>query len=238
MELSRQFRLHFNRGVGTEAWPPLIDGTYAIILTLLVIELPVLILDLLRDYNHDEMGVWSLLGSIVRMLFGYLGVFLVVYDIWSKKRKLLDVLASAGKVSKFESAMLLLSLFMASLLPPFYYVLNQLRQDYNQQVLKAVPSAMATIERIEIHTFSALFLVVGMAIYLLIAFAAHRRLRRSVAPICRSTLAGLRFDSLTRVGIAFLLPPLYVFIPAPWPGVIYGLSAFCRLEPVSQPTKG
>jgi len=238
MEFSRRFRLRFNRGVGTEAWPPLIDGTYAIILTLLVIELPILILDLLRDYNHEEMGVWILLGSIFRLLFGYLGVFLVVYDIWSKKRKLLDVLASTGKLSKFESAMLLLSLFMASLLPPFYYVLNQLRQDYNEQILKAAFAAVAAIEKIEINIFSALFLIVGMAIYLLIAFAAHRRMRRLVAPAGRAALAALRFDALTRVGIALLLPPLYLFVPAPWPGVIYGLSAFCRLEPVSQSTKG
>lgn len=71
----RQLRIRFNRGVSAEAWPPLIDGTYAIILTLLVIELPILVLDLLRDYNHEEIGVLALLASIGRLLFGYLGVF-------------------------------------------------------------------------------------------------------------------------------------------------------------------
>ena len=233
MAPSRQLRLRFNRGVSTEALPPLIDATYAIILTLLVIELPILMLDLLRDYNHEEMGVWSLLGSVLRLLFGYLGVFLVVYDIWSKKRRLLDALSSTGKVSKFESAMLLLSLFMASLLPPFYYVLNQLRQDYTEQVQKLEGAAIAGIEILEIHAFSALFLIVGIAIYALIALAAHRRMYRLASPSCRSPLASLRFDSLTRIGLAFLLPPLYLFIPAPWPGVIYGLSAFFRLEPAS-----
>jgi len=227
----RQLRIRFNRGVSTEAWPPLIDATYAIILTLLVIELPILVLDLLRDYNHEEMGAWALLGSIVRLLFGYLGVFLVVYDIWSKKRQLLDVLALTGRVSKFESATLLLSLFMASLLPPFYYVLNQLRQDYGVQVQKLQGAAIASIEKVEVHIFSSLFLVVGISIYALIAFAAHRRIKKITKASDRAPLFVLRFDVLTRIGLALLLPLFYLFIPAPWPGVMYGLSAFIRLEP-------
>jgi uncharacterized membrane protein len=227
----RHLRIRFNRGVSTEAWPPLIDGTYAIILTLLVIELPILVLDLLRDYNRNEMGVWALLGSIVRLLFGYFGVFLVVYDIWSKKRQLLDVLASTGRVSKFESAMLLLSLFMASLLPPFYYILNQLRQDYGVQVQKLQGAAIASIEKFEVHVFSLLFLVVGISIYLLISLAVHRRIRKIDSSLKRAPLVALRFDSLTRVGLGLLLPLFYLSIPAPWPGVIYGLSAFIRFEP-------
>lgn len=227
----RQLRIRFNRGVSAEAWPPLIDGTYAIILTLLVIELPILVLDLLRDYNHEEIGVLALLASIGRLLFGYLGVFLVVYDIWSKKRQLLDVLASTGMVSKFESAMLLLSLFLASLLPPFYYVLNQLRQDYGVTLQKLQGAAIASVEKIEVDVLSSLFLIVGISIYALIAFAAHRRSTKMVKVIDVAPFVSLRFDALTRIALALLLPVFYLFIPVPWPGVVYGLSAFIRFEP-------
>lgn len=240
--MARFPRIHFDHGVDPAQWEPLIDGTYAIILTLLVIELPILLLDLLRDFNHQDLGPLLLLEALLRLFLGYLAVFLVVFDIWSKKRRLLEVLGTFGVVSKFESVTLLLSLFLASLLPPLYYVLNQLRLDYSQQAVRASSRAdvVVVLERIEIDITSLIFFAVGIAIYALIAMAAHLRLCRMTPLEQRQRLKGLRFDALVRLALAFLILPLYTVLPTPFPGVLYAITGFWRLEPAGglRATKG
>lgn len=228
-------RLHFDHPVKPNQWEPLIDGTYAIILTLLVIELPVLLLDLLRDYNHKNLGPWLLLEALLRLFLGYLAVFLVVFDIWSKKRRLLEVLGVSALVSRFESVTLLLSLFLASLLPPLYYVLNQLRLDYSQQMGGSYPAGgIVLLERMEIDITSIIFLAVGMSIYALIAVAAHRCLARLSLADQRQQLKGLRFDAVVRLLLACLILPLYWLLPTPFPGLLYAVTGFWRLEPAGR----
>lgn len=57
---------------------PLIDGTDAIVLTLLVLELPAFVLDVLHDYIHAELGFVALLDSLISSVAGYLALFLIV----------------------------------------------------------------------------------------------------------------------------------------------------------------
>lgn len=103
-----------------ENWIGLIDGTYAIILTLLVIELPLIILNLIRecqDHSHSfsELGI-----GVGSLLLGYFAVFTILYDIWSYHKTLLKH-AIQLRLFAISSSWLM---FIASLVPPFYYLVN------------------------------------------------------------------------------------------------------------------
>jgi len=236
--------LKFSGGVEPRLWPPLIDGTYAIVLTLLVIELPALTLDLLHDYNHEELGVAVLISSLLRLIGGYLGVFLVVYDIWSKKRRLLEISEQHFRISGFENFVVLFSLFLATLLPPLYYVLNQVRQDY---LVHPLLGRASWLEQIEIDTVSILFLLDGVLIYVLILLGAIRRCRqirkRQSLKLSDQVLAtelmdadaqlrALRWDAALRV---LLAPLIFIagraWLPPPGPALIYGFSGLWQTRP-------
>ena len=65
-----------------EPWIGLLDGTYAIILTLLVIELPALIIELI---NLIEEGISTAVvtSAVARHILGYLFSTILIYDLWS-----------------------------------------------------------------------------------------------------------------------------------------------------------
>lgn len=200
-----------------------------------MIELPILLFDLLRDFNHKELGPLVLSEALLYLFLGHLSVFLVVFDIWSKKRRLLGVLTVFGSVSRFESVSLLLSLFLSSLLPPLYYVLNQLRLDYTQEALRisSQVDAALILEKFEIGVTTVILWGVIISVYALIAVAVHRRLsRRTFLPREQhQRLKGLRFDALVRLTLAFMIFPLYFVLTAPFPGFLYAITGFWRLVP-------
>jgi uncharacterized membrane protein len=103
-----------------ENWIGLIDATYGIILTLLVIELPVIILETISSGQGMRPPTRELLHAIAVMLVGYFSVFTILYDIWSYHKALLF---DAIKLRMFALATGWL-LFTASLAPPFYYLVN------------------------------------------------------------------------------------------------------------------
>lgn len=160
------------RGVSNTLWAPLIDGTYAIVLTLLVIEVPSLSIDIVREFNHNAIGVSSLAASISGLIIGYLGVFLILFDIWSKKRRLLAVSEKHFVASSFENAMILVSLFLATLMPPFFNLAWRVRQDFQIQQLTG---ATRDVEYVEVRTFGLLFGICAMFIYVMIYCASRRR---------------------------------------------------------------
>ena len=62
----------------------LIDGAQAIVLTLLVIEMPVLIIEIIQHAESVE-SVYSSLGVDV---LGYFLSAIIIYDIWSIQKSL------------------------------------------------------------------------------------------------------------------------------------------------------
>jgi len=108
-----------------ENWLGLIDAIYAIILTLLLIELPSQILEIIKEYQHHPNHHWVLLNSFALSFFGYLAVFLIIYDIWAHHR----VLVAQAALNRINLSLGILMLFLSSLLPPVYHVISSLRHE-------------------------------------------------------------------------------------------------------------
>jgi uncharacterized membrane protein len=108
-----------------ENWIGLIDATYAIILTLLVIELPTIILESIREVTLETHSAITLATTIGVMVIGYFAIFTIIYDVWSYHKALL---ADAIKLRLFALSTGWL-LFTSSLIPPFYYLVNHYAAD-------------------------------------------------------------------------------------------------------------
>ncbi len=109
-----------------ENWVGLIDGFYSIVLTLLVIELPSVILETVDKIKHNDNNVlilniqtdvWIALGVVI---LGYFTIFTIIYDIWSYHKTLL---IDAKKLRVFAITTCFI-LFISSLMPPSYYLVH------------------------------------------------------------------------------------------------------------------
>jgi uncharacterized membrane protein len=112
-----------SRIIGTtsgENWAGLIDATYGIILTLLVIELPAIILELAhKSMGHAHSAAAIAIATGV-CIIGYFSVFTIIYDVWSYHKTLLFD-AKRLRVFAISTGWIL---FASSLAPPFYYLVN------------------------------------------------------------------------------------------------------------------
>jgi uncharacterized membrane protein len=230
------------RGFQSILWAPLIDGTYAIVLTLLVIELPDLAMEQIRIFNHDQIGIGSLAISLAHLISGYLAVFLVIFDIWMKKRRLLSVSESFSDVSGLENSVILISLFLATLLPPFHYLLWQVRQEY---FIEGMIKRSVTVEASEVRIIEIFFGMTAVLIYIMILLAANRRSQMLRAEIAKhepgerqrrlirncANLKALRKDTILRIVIA---PLLYTPWLRPLPILAYGISGLWHTNQATQ----
>lgn len=226
------------RGIDTQLWAPLIDGTYAIVLTLLVIELPPLVMDWLHSFNNDGIDIRFLMARLLTNLFGYLGVFLIIFDIWAKKRRLLSVSEKYCEISGLENCMMLLSLFLSTLLPPLLSLAWRVRQDFLIEKLTGVEK---NIEVVEVNSIVVFFGACTALIYVIIFIDNSWRcyqLRRIIRSQdsddgkiqlvnALANLQALQRDTLGRI----LASPL--FFVTFWPNIMliaYGLSGFLHTD--------
>jgi uncharacterized membrane protein len=233
--------LRFDHGIAAVEWPPLVDGTYAIVMTLMVIELPDVAINLLKDLNEDKASSVVIIAQLINLLLGYLTVFLVAYDVWVKKRRLLAAAKGVRLVS--QTFVSVISLFLVTLLPPFYFIRNQLHQQ--ESVLHdLIPGP----EGLEIKIVETLLISAAILLYLLIAFGAQRvhrhllRLKRLEEPAEQQAeslqtrliaLASLQRDALFRIVLIplIVLPCTAIGLPAPLPVLAYSLTIFMRWHP-------
>jgi len=160
------------RGIGTSLWAPLIDGTYAIVMTLLVLELPSIAIDLVHQYNHHEIGIWPLLSDLLTLILGYFGVFLIIFDIWVKKRRILSIIERYCNLNGLENLALLLSLFIATLLPPVVSLCWKIEQELRIQIIAGDKSI--NVESAEVIVLHVLFGIGGLLIYVIINLLSRR----------------------------------------------------------------
>lgn len=150
-----------------ENWAGLVDATYGIILTLLVIELPAIMLKVM----HKEMGhPHSVAASAVAIatgvcVIGYFAVFTIIYDIWSYHKALLVDARRLRAFALFTGWIV----FISSLAPPFYYLVNHF----------ALEEVMDGGRHITLLAFSRICLFTFIAIiYLLLAALAKSEKRQ------------------------------------------------------------
>ena len=118
-----------------ESWGGILDGTYAIILTLLTIELPVQILSILdrlansaqypalQQFMGIKVDIWF---SFFNLMIGYFAVFIIIYDIWSYHRVIIGV---DGRLH-LRAILTSWTLFLGTLIPSLHYVVNTVRQKF------------------------------------------------------------------------------------------------------------
>ena len=110
MHLAQQLRKDSNG----EQLIGLIDGVAAIVLTLLVIEMPILII---QAVEHGG-GISQIYLSIGLDVIGYFLISLVVYDIWSIQKSLFQ----AARSSISQNLACISTLWLSTLIPPMLYV--------------------------------------------------------------------------------------------------------------------
>jgi uncharacterized membrane protein len=141
-----------------ENWIGLIDGFYSIVLTLLVIELPVIILKMIEKIilvGNSQKELWESIITLGVLLLGYFAVFVIMYDIWSYHKTLLFD-AKRLRVFAITTGFIL---FLSSLTPPFYYLVNHYALEEVLGEFKHHPSLiLATIAVLGIISIIYLFL--------------------------------------------------------------------------------
>ena len=108
-----------------EPWIGLLDGTYAIILTLLVIELPALIIELI-NLIEEGISIASVTSSIATHIIGYLFSTILIYDLWGLHKGFKNMCLA----SRFNSIFTMIILWLGSLLPPSIYLVQHYSQKY------------------------------------------------------------------------------------------------------------
>jgi len=132
-------------------WVGIIDSTYGIILTLLVIELPLILLESIEKNNiHSHLATVLALASGVTII-GYFAVFTVVYDIWSYHKTLLFD-ARRLRVFALTTGWII---FIASLIPPFYYLVNH----FGIEIILHEGIHMTLLDYSRIYLFSAIAII-------------------------------------------------------------------------------
>ena len=103
-----------------EALIGLIDGAQAIVMTLLVIEMPVLIIELVEHVKNSE----ELFYNLTMDFFGYFLAALIIYDIWSIQKSLFQ----STKSSSSQNLSCISTLWLATLIPPMLYIAEHFAQ--------------------------------------------------------------------------------------------------------------
>ena len=109
-----------------EPWIGLLDGTYAIIITLLVIELPALIIELI-SLIEEGISIATVTSAISTLIIGYLFSTILIYDLWALHKGFKSMCVA----SRFSSIFTMVILWLGSLLPPSIYLVQHYSQKYS-----------------------------------------------------------------------------------------------------------
>jgi uncharacterized membrane protein len=190
-------------------WIGLIDSIYGIILTLLVIELPVIMLKLMYKSignSHSAVSFAVLIAIGVRII-GYFAIFTIIYDIWSYHKTLLH---DAKRLRVFAVCTGWI-LFMSSLAPAFFYLADHF----------AIEEVLNEGRHLILLNYSRICLFAFIAIiYLLLAALAKSEKRQSgQTSEKRGELEFIFGTSLTKALITVLIAAIttspFSYLPSP-----------------------
>lgn len=147
MHLAQQLRKDSNG----EQLIGLIDGVAAIVLTLLVIETPILII---QAVEHGR-GISQIYLSIGLDVMGYFLISLVVYDIWSIQKSLFQ----AARSSVSQNLACISALWLSTLIPPMLYVAEHFYRGFDKNLATADFSANAESLAFRTIAISIIFII-------------------------------------------------------------------------------
>jgi uncharacterized membrane protein len=151
-----------------ENWHGLIDATYAIIATLLLIELPTLILDVIKEYELHPNLYLITLKTLASSGFGYLSIFIIIYDIWAHHR----VIVSNSVINRVNLSIGIVILFLSSLMPPIHHVTMELKHELMDRENSSIGDFSFIFDDVRNTT-----ILVGACIYGCIALIAAKDIR-------------------------------------------------------------
>lgn len=203
-----------------ENWIGLIDGTYAIILTLLVIELPLIILDTLKEcqqhsHSYSELGI-----GVGSLLLGYFAVFAILYDIWSYHKTLLK---DAIRLRLFAICSGWL-MFIASLVPPFYYLVNH----FSVKLLLHYASYPLLADRGLTAARTFVYILIAFLYWILAFLARKEQFQCCHSPQKRQELFLITGTAMSKCILTTVLMFITVIwhIPPPTPTLILAISTY------------
>ena len=202
-----------------ENWIGLIDATYAIILTLLVIELPVFILEIVKTL-HEHSHLSEIGNGIGSILLGYFAVFTIIYDIWSYHKTLLRD-AIQLRLFAISSGWLM---FIASLVPPFYYLVNH----FSVKLLLHYADHPTLAEEGLIRSRTGVYILIALLYWILAFLARKEQFQRGQSPKQRRELFQITGTAMSKCILTlFLMVIANSFrIPPPTPTLLLAISTY------------
>ena len=192
----------------------LVDGAQAIVLTLLVIELPALIIEAMQHVEEAS----TLAFVVATDLIGYLLAALIVFDIWGLQKTTID----STKPSNVQSLMCIATLWLSTLIPAFFYLTEKFAQDGFIEAHRFTSGAHFG----EIILFrSFLLLVIWLVYFLLYSYVAknaeggRQNEIRFVRELARLRIVSLAIIFLVSLlvsvvfSVAYALVPILIFVP-------------------------
>lgn len=211
-----------------ENWLGFIDAIYAIILTLLLIELPSAILELIKEYEGHPSLHWALLNGFSLSVLGYLSMFIIIYDVWAHHR----VIIVEAALSRINLSLGILILFLSSLLPPIYHVLSVLKYESLTSLIKLT----GTNATIYLDARIALYLI-GFGIHGCIALIASKDLKvfRRLGGIANSRIIALKRLKESSIAMIVVMAVVSIlsftnWLQPPLPLVLIALSTHLPVD--------
>jgi uncharacterized membrane protein len=188
-----------------ETWFGIVDGIYAIVLTIVVLSYPQLILEAINKARVHEIAYDVLGRLLLSHTMSFFGVFLTGFEIWSIHRALLSLTIPARRKTVLSAIVLSIVAFA----PVWVDVNNHLRQEY----LIARDQLLET----DVMVFRLVFFVLLLIVFATLAWLAW--LEMVQYPDQRQDLAQVRAVCLHR---CWLLAAVYVFsLLVPHRGALY-----------------
>jgi uncharacterized membrane protein len=211
-----------------ENWHGLIDATYAIILTLLLIELPMQIMDVIKEYKLHPNHHLVTLESLTYYVFGYLSIFIIIYDIWAHHREIV----SNAVINRVNLSIGIIILFLSSLIPPLHHIVMELKRELLERENSSIGSFSFIYD--DVRGTSVLVLACIYGCIALIAAKDLRFLRRrgSEAESRMIVLKGLKQSSIATTCVIVLVGVIAVrgHITAPVPLMLVALCTHLPID--------
>ena len=216
MHLSQRSRKSSNG----ESLLGLIDGAQAIVITLLVIEMPVLIVEIIEHAESVE-SVYSSLGIDI---VGYFLSAIIIYDIWSIQKSLFQ----STRSSVSQNLACISTLWLSTLIPPLLYIAEHFSNSFSAVNIAIAGEVMdGSFESSNVSLAFRTGTMFTVLVIHLILFIFSRKKEAwidSISMHLNSKLLRLRVIALSLItpisliigmigGQGFVLIPLLMFVP-------------------------
>jgi uncharacterized membrane protein len=145
---------HLRKDSNGEQLIGLVDGVAAIVLTLLVIEMPIIIIKTVEQAG----GISQIYIPIGMDIIGYFLISLIIYDIWSIQKSLFQ----SARSSASQNLTCVSTLWLSTLIPPILYVAEHFYRNFDKNL--ATSSFSGNTESLVFRTIAILIVLIIHAI--------------------------------------------------------------------------